>query len=129
VVTDGFTGNVIVKLSEGVAQMLKQIIETEIRARPLTMVGGLLVKSALKAVGKKLDYREFGGAALLGVDGVVVIGHGRSDAYAVRNAIRVARQAVLTDMVNAIKQGLAAQSVLPIEALTSSATSEGEPED
>jgi len=129
VVTDGFTGNVIVKLSEGVAQMLKQIIETEIRARPLTMIGGLLVKSALKAVGKKLDYREFGGAALLGVDGVVVIGHGRSDAYAVRNAIRVARQAVLTDMVNAIKQGLEAQSVLPVESLTSSAASEEQPED
>jgi glycerol-3-phosphate acyltransferase PlsX len=109
--------------------MLKQIIETEIRARPLTMIGGLLVKSALKAVGKKMDYREFGGAALLGVDGVVIIGHGRSDAYAVRNAIRVARQAVQTDMVNAIKQGLEAQSVLPIEPLTSSTAPEGQPED
>jgi glycerol-3-phosphate acyltransferase PlsX len=129
VVTDGFTGNVIVKLSEGVAQMLKQIIETEIRARPITMVGGLLVKPALKAVGKKLDYREFGGAALLGVDGVVVIGHGRSDAYAVRNAIHVACQAVQTDMVNAIKQGLETQSVLPIESLTSSTAPEGQSED
>jgi len=129
VVTDGFTGNVIVKLSEGVAQMLKQIIETEIRARPLTMVGGLLVKSALKAVGKKLDYREFGGAALLGVDGVVIIGHGRSDAYAVRNAIRVASQAVLTDMVNAIKRGLEAQGTLPVEASASLASSDEQPED
>ncbi len=88
-----------------------------------------MVKSALKAVGQKLDYREFGGAALLGVDGVVVIGHGRSDAYAVRNAIRVARQAVLTDMVNAIKQGLEAQSVLPVESLTSSAAPAGQLED
>ena len=106
VVTDGFTGNVIIKLSEGVAQMLMRIIKAEIKARPLAMIGGILAKSALKAVGKKLDYREFGGAALLGVDGVVIIGHGRSDAYAVRNAIRIARQAVESNVIGSIKNGL-----------------------
>ena len=106
VVTDGFTGNVIIKLSEGVAQMLMRIIKAEIKARPLAMIGGILAKSAFKAVGKKLDYREFGGAALLGVDGVVIIGHGRSDAYAVRNAIRIARQAVESNVIGSIKNGL-----------------------
>jgi glycerol-3-phosphate acyltransferase PlsX len=106
VVTDGFTGNVIVKVSEGVANMLMDTIKTEIKARPLAVVGAALAKPAFKAVGRLLDYREFGGAALLGVDGVVVIGHGRSDAYAVRNAIRVARQALESDMIGAIKNGL-----------------------
>jgi glycerol-3-phosphate acyltransferase PlsX len=106
VVTDGFTGNVIIKLSEGVAKILMETIKTEIKARPLAMIGGALAKPAFNAVGKKLDYREFGGAGLLGVDGVVIIGHGRSDAYAVRNAIRAARQAVESDVIGAIKNGL-----------------------
>jgi glycerol-3-phosphate acyltransferase PlsX len=106
VVTDGFTGNVLLKTSEGVAKMLLDAIKSEIKARPLAMAGAALAKPAFNAVGKLLDYREFGGAALLGVDGVVIIGHGRSDAYAVRNAIRVARQAVEKDMIRAIKHGL-----------------------
>ncbi len=106
VVTDGFTGNVIIKLSEGVAKMLMETIKTEIKARPLAMIGSALAKPAFNAIGKKLDYREFGGGALLGVDGVVIVGHGRSDAYAVRNAIRAARQAVESDVIGAIKNGL-----------------------
>lgn len=106
VVTDGFTGNVVLKVSEGVAKMLMDTIKTQIKARPLAMVGAALARPAFKAVGKLLDYREFGGAALLGVDGVVIIGHGRSDAYAVRNAIRAARRAVESDMIGAIKSGL-----------------------
>jgi glycerol-3-phosphate acyltransferase PlsX len=106
VVTDGFTGNVIIKLSEGVAKMLMDIIKTEVKARPLSILGAALAKPAFNAVGKKLDYREFGGGALLGVDGVVIIGHGRSDAYAVRNAILRARQAVESGVIDVIKGGL-----------------------
>jgi len=108
VVTEGFTGNVVIKLSEGVAKMLMDAIKAEIKARPLAMLGAALAKSAFEAVGKRLDYREFGGGALLGVDGVVIVGHGRSDAYAVRNALRVARQAVESDVIGAIKKGLEA---------------------
>jgi glycerol-3-phosphate acyltransferase PlsX len=106
VVTDGFTGNVIIKLSEGVAKMLMDTIKTEVKARPLSVLGAALAKPAFNAVGKKLDYREFGGGALLGVDGVVIIGHGRSDAYAVRNAIRRAWQAVESGVIDVIKGGL-----------------------
>jgi len=106
VVTDGFTGNVIIKLTEGVAKMLMGILKSEIKARPLAVVGATLAKSAFGAVGKRLDYREFGGGALLGVDGVVIVGHGRSDAYAVRNAIRLTGQAVESDVISAIKSGL-----------------------
>jgi glycerol-3-phosphate acyltransferase PlsX len=108
VVTDGFTGNVILKVSEGVGKMLLDAIKSEIKARPLATVGAVLAKPAFKAVSGVLDYREYGGGALLGVDGVVIIAHGRSDAYAVRNAIRAARRAVESDIINAIKSGLEA---------------------
>ena len=106
VVTDGFTGNVILKVSEGVARMLLDSIKAEIKARPLAMAGAALAKPAFKAVGSMLDYREYGGGVLLGVDGVVIIAHGRSDAYAVRNAIRAAHRAVESDIIGAIKSGL-----------------------
>ena len=110
VVTDGFTGNVVIKVSEGVARMLMDAIRSEIKARPLAVAGAALAKPAFKAAGKLLDYREFGGGALLGVDGVVVIAHGRSDAYAIRNAIRVAHRAVESDVINAIRRGLEAEA-------------------
>jgi glycerol-3-phosphate acyltransferase PlsX len=106
VVTDGFTGNVFLKTSEGVARLLIGTIKSGIRQYPLAKLGALLMKPALEAAAKRMDYREFGAATLLGVDGVVVIGHGRSDAYAVRNALRLAAQAVERDVVGAIKRGL-----------------------
>jgi glycerol-3-phosphate acyltransferase PlsX len=106
VVTDGFTGNVIIKLSEGVAKMLLEILKTEITSGSVTKVGGLLAKPAFDAVRRRLDYREYGGAPLLGVDGVIIVGHGRSDAWAVRNGIRTAAQTVENGVIDAIKQGL-----------------------
>jgi glycerol-3-phosphate acyltransferase PlsX len=106
VVTDGFTGNVIAKLSEGLAVSLLGIIKEEIRKRPLATVGALLSKPAFEQVKKHLDYAEFGGAPLLGVDGVVIVAHGRSNAKAVKNAVRVAKRAVEGEMLAAIKKGL-----------------------
>jgi glycerol-3-phosphate acyltransferase PlsX len=106
VVTDGFTGNVYLKGAEGVAWMIQKILEQEIKARPLALLGALLARGAFKALRTKMDYREFGGGPLLGVNGVVVVAHGRSDAYAVRNAIRVAKQAAENKIVEAIEQGL-----------------------
>ncbi|HDN78974.1 MAG TPA: phosphate acyltransferase PlsX [Chloroflexi bacterium] len=111
VVTDGFTGNVVVKLSEGLAMALFSFLKVEIEKRPLATLGALLARPAFKAMAKVLDYREYGGGALLGVDGVVIIAHGRSDAIAIKNAIRVARKAVETRMIEAIKQGL--EELLP----------------
>ena len=107
VVTDGFTGNVIVKTSEGVAKMLMEILEEEIRKRPLAMLGALLAKPAFRAVAKILDYREYGGGILLGVNGVVIVAHGRSDAQAIASAVRVAKQAVEGKVVSTIQAGLA----------------------
>lgn len=107
IVTDGFTGNVIIKLSEGVGKLLMEIIEEEVRRRPLAMAGALLAKGALDAVKDRLDYRKYGGGRLLGVDGVVVIGHGRSDAPAVAKAIEVAQQSVKQNIVETIREGIA----------------------
>jgi len=104
VVTDGFTGNVIAKLSEGLASSLLGIIRDEIKKRPLATVGALLSRPAFEQVKKRLDYAEFGGAPLLGVDGVVIVGHGRSNAKAVKNAVGVAKRTVEGGMLAAIKE-------------------------
>lgn len=115
VVTDGFTGNVIVKLSEGVAAFLLDMIREEIKSRPLATLGALLARPAFDQVKKRLDYREYGGGPLLGVDGVVIVAHGRSDTMAMRNAIRVARQAVAQGTLNAIRDGIAQGLALSTE--------------
>jgi glycerol-3-phosphate acyltransferase PlsX len=107
IVTDGFTGNVIIKLSEGVAKFITDILKEELTSRTLSKVGALLARPAFDALKRRMDYREFGGAPLLGVDGVVIVGHGRSDATAVRNGIRVAAQVVENGVLEAIKQGMA----------------------
>jgi glycerol-3-phosphate acyltransferase PlsX len=107
VVTDGFTGNVIIKLAEGVSKFLLNILKTEITSSNVSKVGAMLAKPAFDKVKSRLDHREYGGAPLLGVDGVVIVGHGRSDARAIRNGIRVAAQAVENGVLDAVKQGLA----------------------
>ena len=106
VVTDGFTGNVLIKTSEGVAAMLLEILQREIKARPLAVLGALLARPAFRAVKRVLDYSEYGGGALLGVDGVVIVGHGRSNAKAVKNAVRVAKAAVEGKVLEAIRTGI-----------------------
>jgi glycerol-3-phosphate acyltransferase PlsX len=107
VVTDGFTGNVVIKLAEGVSSLLLDILKQEITSSNVSKVGALLAKPAFDQVKKRLDYREYGGAPLLGVDGMVIVGHGRSDSLAIRNGIRMAAQAVENGVLDAIKQGLA----------------------
>ena len=106
IVTDGFTGNVIVKLSEGVARLIIDTLKTEIASRTLSKVGALLAKPAFDVIKRRLDYREYGGAPLLGVDGVVIVGHGRSDAYAIKNAVLVAARTVENGVLEAIRRGI-----------------------
>ena len=106
VVTDGFTGNVYIKGAEGVASMIQKMLRREIEKRPLAMVGAVLARGAFRALRTRLDYREFGGGPLLGVNGIVIVAHGRSDAYAIRNAIRVAKQAAEKNIVGVIERGL-----------------------
>ena len=106
VVHDGFTGNIFIKSIEATAKMLTDLIREEIKAAPLTALGGLLSKPAFKRVGKCVDPFEVGGASLLGVKGVVIVAHGRSNARAMKNAIRQARKAISGGVVEAIRSGL-----------------------
>ena len=105
VVTDGFTGNVYIKGAEGVAWIIQKMLEREIKSRPTALLGALLARGAIKAFRTKVDYREFGGGPLLGVNGVVIVAHGRSDPYAIRHAIRVAKLVAEKQVVNVIEDG------------------------
>ncbi len=106
-VTDGFTGNVMLKTSEAVAKLITEKIREIIKnGNILTKIGGLLVKPALGAIKKLLDPGEQGAAPLLGINGLVFIGHGRSDAFAMKNAIRVAKQAVDVKVLEAMKSAI-----------------------
>ena len=107
VVTDGLTGNVIIKLSEGLTKFLTGVIEKEIRSSALTTLGGALAGPAFKRAKKVLDYSEVGGAPLLGVNGVVLVGHGRSNAKAIKNGIGATQRAVAGGMLAAIAASLA----------------------
>ncbi len=104
VVCDGFVGNIMLKTAEGVAGTMKDIISQEIKRSPLTTVGGLMAKPAFNRVSKRLDPAEVGGAPLLGVDGVVIIGHGRSNPKAIKNMIRATMRAVERDVLGAIRE-------------------------
>lgn len=106
-VTDGFTGNLIMKTAESVASYMSGLIRDELMANPITIVGGLLTRSAFKRVRSHLDPDEVGGAPLLGVNGVVIIAHGRSNAYAIKQAIGQARRVVENQVVEAITSGIA----------------------
>ncbi|MFQ5578093.1 MAG: phosphate--acyl-ACP acyltransferase, partial [Anaerolineae bacterium] len=75
----------------------------EIKRRPVAAAGGLLARGAFKAIKKRMDYREFGGGALLGVNGVTIVTHGRSDAYTIRNALREAQAAVENNIIEMLK--------------------------
>jgi len=93
VVCDGFLGNVVLKVSEGLAETIEHILRTELSRSVRTRLGYALARPALKAFRKHVDYAEYGGAPLLGVRGTCIICHGRSSAKAIRNAIRVAHSA------------------------------------
>jgi glycerol-3-phosphate acyltransferase PlsX len=103
VVTDGFVGNVFLKTSESIAKFLIETIRNEITSSPITALGGALAKPAFSRVQKILDPSEYGAAPLLGIDGLVFIGHGRSNAHALVSAIRVARQAVEAGVLDATR--------------------------
>lgn len=104
VVTDGFTGNVFLKGAEGIARFIVESLKQEIKKRPLAIAGAFLAQGAFKAVEARFDYREVGGGILLGVNGVTVVAHGRSDAFAIRNAIRTALEAAQNGIVQSIQQ-------------------------
>ena len=106
VVTDGFTGNIMMKTAEAVASYMSKMIRVNIKSNPITAVGGLLARPAFDRVKKHLDPDEVGGAPLLGVNGVVIIGHGRSGAIAIMRAIEQAKHVAEKQVVDAIAAGI-----------------------
>ena len=110
VVADGFDGNLLLKYTEGMAGALTGMLKAEMLSSTRTKLGALLVKPALRAFKKRLDYEQYGGAPLLGVAGAVVKAHGSSNAVAVMNAVRQARRMVEGDIVGLIASGVSALS-------------------
>lgn len=98
VVTDGFVGNVVLKLSEGLVEAVVTMLKNEIMASVPSKIGYLLAKGAFKNLKKKIDYAEYGGAPLLGIEGVCIISHGRSTPKAMKNAIHRAYEFVKGDV-------------------------------
>lgn len=106
VVTDGFVGNVALKLSEGLSEVLVQMVREELQRDLLSRVAAVMALPALNRLRRRVDYTEVGGAPLLGVDGVCILAHGRSNAKAIRSAVRLARQAADQNIVEVIRQGI-----------------------
>jgi glycerol-3-phosphate acyltransferase PlsX len=106
-VTDGFTGNIMLKSSEAVAKLILDKVKELISNGPLTAkIGGTLVRPTLRKIKKMLDPEEEGAAPLLGVNGLVFIGHGRSSEIAIKNAVRLARNAVETNILESIRTAI-----------------------
>lgn len=106
VVCDGFVGNVVLKLSEGLSETLIDLIKAQIASDLPGKLAGAIVRPRLRQLVKRLDYAEYGGVPLLGVNGSAIISHGRSKARAIKNALRVARQTAETHVAEAISEGL-----------------------
>jgi glycerol-3-phosphate acyltransferase PlsX len=103
VVTDGFTGNIMLKSSEAVAKLIMDTLKTSLMSSYRTKMGALLAKPAFDGVKKLIDPSEIGAAPLLGIDGLVFIGHGRSDAKAMTSALRIAHQANEIHLLEALR--------------------------
>ncbi|HKE13809.1 MAG TPA: phosphate acyltransferase PlsX [Kofleriaceae bacterium] len=106
VATDGFTGNVVLKVSEGVSQTVLRMVKAALTSTVRAKLGAALVKPALMALRQSIDYSEAGGAVLAGVDGLVVICHGRSDATAMKNAIKAADEDARAGLVDQLARAM-----------------------
>lgn len=107
IVTDGFTGNVMLKLSEGLSEAMLALIRRELKTTAISQAGAMLARPAFRRLKKRLDYSEYGGAPLLGVRSIVVIAHGSSNARAIRNAIKSAKEFAAHGAAERIKLGVA----------------------
>ncbi len=106
VVSDGFTGNVLIKTSEAVSKLLLDVMKEELSSSLRTKIGAGLAMPAFRNLRKMLDPRQIGAAPLLGIDGLVFVGHGRSDALAIVNSIKAAKLAIDTGLLAGLKQAL-----------------------
>ncbi len=109
VVCDGFVGNVTLKVAESLAEALQKSLKRHIKSNFLSMLGGMLLKPSFRKFKAEMDYSEYGGAPLLGVNGVVIIGHGRSNRNAIKNAVRVAKEEVERGFTDKILEAIGKQ--------------------
>lgn len=108
IVCDGFTGNVVLKTSEGLMEAVEALLGDELRSTFSSHVGYLLSRRAFRRFRRRVDYSEYGGALLLGVAGLAVVGHGRSSAKAVRNGIAMAHRFASSEVLHRIEREIAA---------------------
>ncbi|MGH9349135.1 MAG: phosphate acyltransferase PlsX [Vicinamibacterales bacterium] len=106
IVCDGFTGNVALKISEGLVDTVEALLGDELRGTFSSQVGYLLSRRAFRRFRKRVDYSEYGGAPLVGVAGLAIVGHGRSSVKAVRNAIAMAYRFATSDYVRRVEQDI-----------------------
>jgi len=104
IVTDGFTGNVTLKVTEGVVDVMLSMLKREITGNLLSKLGFFLLKSSLRRIRKKMDYSEYGGALLLGVNGIIIIGHGGSNRKAIKNAIHLSKKFIVENVLDKISK-------------------------
>ena len=110
IVSDGFTGNIALKVSEGVVETVLSMARTEVMRNFFSKIGFFLMKRNLKKLYKRLHYSEYGGAPLLGLNGVCVVGHGRSNSTAVKNAVRLAKDFVSSQAIEKIQHEIVGSS-------------------
>ena len=113
IVCDGFTGNVVLKTSEGLVEAVEALLGDELRGTFSSQVGYLLSRRAFRRFRRRVDYSEYGGAPLVGVAGLAIVGHGRSSAKAVRNAIAMASRFATGSLIERLQQEIAAAAVSP----------------
>ena len=113
IVCDGFTGNVALKLSEGLVEMVEDLLGEELQSTFSSQVGYLLSRRAFRRFRKRVDYSEFGGAPLLGVAGLCIVGHGRSSVKAVRNAVVMASRMANNQMMDRLTTAMRSIAVEP----------------
>jgi len=111
IVSDGFTGNIALKISEGLVEMVEELLGEELSSTITMRVGSLLTRRALRHFRRRVDYSEYGGAPLLGVAGIAIVGHGRSSARAVRNAVAMAYRFGSDRFIGRVEREIAAASV------------------
>jgi glycerol-3-phosphate acyltransferase PlsX len=104
VVTDGFTGNVLLKTTEGVSKMIFDLLRSELSSSLVSKLFAAGLRSNFRRIAARLDYAEYGGSLVMGVDGLLIKPHGRSNSKAIKNAIRVARSAVDQDVMTIFRQ-------------------------
>ncbi len=113
IVCDGFTGNVALKTSEGLVEVVEALLRDELTSTYTMRLGSLLARRALRRFRRRVDYSEYGGAPLLGVAGVAVVGHGRSSAKAVRNAVAMTYRFAAERFIERVDRHLSTTVVLP----------------